>query len=85
MVGLPARVVSATHEGYRCSGQIVGETRDTIRIESGGRTKTLPKGDIVLEFDLPGGCRVRVEGRLLVARPEDRIKKKHRIKFVENG
>jgi ribonuclease P protein subunit POP4 len=51
-------------------------------IDCNGRKKTLPKDSIVLELTLPGGCRVRVEGIVLLSRPEDRIKKKHRIKFA---
>jgi ribonuclease P protein subunit POP4 len=82
LVGLSAKIVDATHAGYKCSGRIVGETRDTLMIDCNGRKKTLPKDSIVLELDLPGGCRVRVEGIVLLSRPEDRIKKKHRIKFA---
>jgi ribonuclease P protein subunit POP4 len=82
LVGLSAKVVDATDAGYKCSGRIVGETRDTLSFDCGGRRKTLPKGDIVLELDLPGGCRVRVAGSVLLSRPEDRIKKKIRIKFA---
>lgn len=82
MVGLQATVVEATHEGYRCKGRLISESRNTVKIGCQGKTKTLPKDSIVLELDLPGKCRVRVDGRLLLARPEDRIKKKYRIRFV---
>lgn len=82
LIGLRARVVNSTHKGYECGGRIVGETRNTIEIEQKGKVKTLPKDCIVLELDLPDGCVVRVDGKLLIARPEDRIKKKYRIKFV---
>ncbi len=83
LIGLMARVVDATHEGYICQGKIVGETRNTLKFQSNfKKIKTLPKNCITLELNLPNNCVVRVDGNLLVARPEDRIKKKYRIKFV---
>jgi len=82
LTSLNARVVDATHEGYKCSGRIVGETRNTIKIEQKGKVKTLPKDCIVLDLTLPDKCIVRIDGKLLVSRPEDRIKKRYRIKFV---
>ncbi len=82
LTGLQATVVYATHEGYKCSGQIVGETRNTIKIRHQDKVKILPKDAIVFELDLPMDCKVRVEGKLLLARPVDRIKKKYRIKFM---
>ncbi|MCD6207409.1 MAG: ribonuclease P protein component 1 [Methanosarcinales archaeon] len=40
--------------------------------------KVIPKSQTTFIFSLPDGIRVRVDGRLLVARPEDRIAKRHR-------
>lgn len=82
LIGLPVRVVSASHDGYKCSGMVVDETRDTIKIKTDAGLKTLPKACITLEATLPRGEVVRIDGKLLVSRPEDRIKKKIRIKFV---
>ncbi|MFC2162454.1 ribonuclease P protein component 1 [Candidatus Altiarchaeota archaeon] len=79
--GLPVRVVDATCEGYLVEGEVAGETRETITIKTRDREKTLPKKDITLEFSLPEGAKVQVEGGLLVARPEDRIKKKYKKRF----
>lgn len=82
LMGLSVRIIDATHRGYKCSGIIVGETRNIIEVEQKERIRKLPKDCIVIELDLPGKCKVKVDGRLLIAGPEDRIKKKHRIKFV---
>lgn len=82
IIGLNARVIDATHEGYMLSGRIVDETRNTLRIETKSGVKTLPKNCIILELKLPNDAIVRVDGNLLVSRPEDRVKKKYRIKFV---
>jgi ribonuclease P protein subunit POP4 len=82
LTGLPARIVSASHEGYKCAGVVVDETKDTIKIKTDAGVKTLPKDCITLEVSLPQGEVVLIDGKLLVARPEERIKKKYRIKFV---
>ena len=79
--GLEARVVASTHAGYKVAGVIVGETRNTLTIKTKDKKVKVPKDCVTLELSLPDGAIVQVEGRLLVARPEDRIKKKHRIKF----
>jgi ribonuclease P protein subunit POP4 len=45
---------------------------------SGEDDKIVPKSHTTFIFKLPDGDRVRVDGDLLVARPEDRIAKKHK-------
>jgi ribonuclease P protein subunit POP4 len=80
--GLPVRITSATHEGYKCAGIVADETRDTIKIKTEAGIKTLPKDSITLEVTLPQGEIVQINGALLLSRPEERIKKKYRIKFV---
>lgn len=82
LIGLPVRIVSASHEGYKCTGLVVDETKDTIKIKTDAGIKTLPKDCITLETLLPQGDVVQIDGKLLVSRPEERIKKKYRIKFV---
>ena len=79
---MEAEIVDATHEGYLCTGRVSGETKNTIKIRCGEGVKTIPKNSAVFEFKLPSESRVRVDGRLLMSRPEDRIKKRYRIKFV---
>lgn len=81
LIGLQAEVIRATDRGYLCSGTIVGESRNTLRLQS-DKVKAVPKDCIVLKVELPDGTVVEVDGKLLVARPEDRIKKKYRIRFV---
>ncbi len=81
-IGLPVRITSATHEGYKCAGTVADETRDTITIKTDAGIKTLPKDCITLEVNLPQGEIVQIKGKLLLSRPEDRIKKKYQIKFV---
>jgi ribonuclease P protein subunit POP4 len=62
-------------------GIVEDETEKTITIKTPKGVEKVVKDSATLEFRLPGGATVAVEGRLLMSRPEDRIKKKHRIRF----
>jgi len=78
LVSLPVKVIKSadpTQKGL--SGKAIDETYNTIRIETkDGKEKTLVKGNCVFVFKLPDKTRVQVDGKLLISRPEDRIKKK---------
>ncbi len=76
LIGLEARVVdSANIYDIGASGRIVDETRNTLVMETKKGEKTLIKDQCIFSFKIPAGW-VRIEGKILVARPEDRIKKK---------
>ncbi len=75
LIGLQVRVEKSTdpgREGLR--GKVVDETRNTLVVDTGRGEKVLPKAECIFAFHYKGRW-VRVDGRLLVARPEDRIKK----------
>ena len=78
LIGLKIKVKKSsdpTHVGL--SGVVVDETYNMIKIETkDGEEKSLPKKISVFVFTLPDGTKVEVDGKLLVGRPEDRIKKK---------
>jgi len=81
LIGLEAKIVNSL--GYSGSGIVIRETRNTIEIESHDkRIRKFPKDCIVLELKLPKGETIKLDGKLIVARPEDRVKKKYRIRFV---
>ena len=82
LVGMQACVSKAKHAGYESiAGVIIRETKNTLTIKQNGKNKTIPKDAAVFELTLDNGTRVRADGRLLLARPEDRVKKKIRITF----
>ena len=58
------------------SGKVIDETRNMLTIETKKGIKTVAKGDCTFSFHLPTGEWVKVEGKLLESRPEDRVKKK---------
>jgi ribonuclease P protein subunit POP4 len=79
LVGLEARVVKSTNPSQvGLSGRVVDESRNILSIETAKGVRNLPKADCTFSFRIPSGEWVRVEGKLLLARPEDRPKKKLR-------
>jgi ribonuclease P protein subunit POP4 len=75
-VGLRAKVVRSTNpdcEGI--SGTIIDETRNTFLLSRDGEEKRVIKETSVFHFTYPDGTVVEIDGKLLVGRPEDRIKK----------
>jgi ribonuclease P protein subunit POP4 len=78
LVGLPLKVVSGKKT---LEGMVEEETEKTFKVKTQSGVKTVVKESSVLEFRLPHDAVVEVEGKLLLGRPEDRIKKKHRIRY----
>lgn len=77
LIGLEVEVTESTNRknaGIR--GRVVDESRNSLVIEKkGGKEAMLVKEGNVFVFSVDGK-RVRIEGELLVGRPEDRIRKK---------
>jgi len=64
---------------YAHVGEVVGESRNMLKLlRDDGRIVSLPKSTHLFEFELPSGEKVLVEGKILVGRPEDRLKKRLR-------
>jgi ribonuclease P protein subunit POP4 len=80
LVGLRVKVVqSSNRELIGIEGRVVDETKKTITLEDGaGNEKTIPKGSATFHFELPNGSIVEINGKIIVYRPEDRIKKRFR-------
>lgn len=78
LIGLKVRIKKSLNSSLRnMKGRIVDETYNTFKIEKeNGKEKIVIKKLCTFVFYLPNGKRVEVEGRILVGRPEDRIKKR---------
>ena len=75
LIGLDTVAVSP--DGRETEGRVIDETRNMLVIEAESSEKRIPKEHTVFRFFLPETKEwVRVEGRVLIARPEDRIKKR---------
>jgi len=57
-------------------GKIVDETRNTFTILQEAEKKQIIKESSVFFFKFSDGTLIEIDGKLLVGRPEDRIKKR---------
>ncbi len=86
IIGLHVRVVNATHPGYiGIEGTVVDETKNILVVETPAGIKKLPKPDIVVEFRLPSGELICVDGAEITVRPEERTKKLWRKVHARSG
>jgi len=77
LIGLKVRIAKSTDPTQKSlHGTVVDETYNTLKIEAKSREKIVPKENAIFVFTLPDKTKVEVDGKLLVSRPEDRIKKK---------
>ena len=75
--GLSIKIAKSTDSTQKgLSGTVIDETYRTLKIATKKREKTIIKSNCVFVFTLPDKRKVEVDGKLLVSRPEDRIKKK---------
>ncbi|MFH7880936.1 MAG: ribonuclease P protein component 1 [Candidatus Aenigmatarchaeota archaeon] len=80
LIGLEVEVIESKNP-YQIGikGKVVDETYKTLVIETPKGEKRVAKNDCVFVFKIPNGKKVRVEGWVLVGKPEDRIKKKFQL------
>jgi len=79
LIGLKLRVMSSSNQLLiGLEGKVIDETRNTLTVETKAGPRTIIKDQCEFAFFLPTGGIVRVDGKLLVGRPEDRIKKRIR-------
>jgi ribonuclease P protein subunit POP4 len=78
LVGLKVKITNSTHHGFiGKEGKVIDETKNTLTLEEvGGGEKQIPKKDVTFHFTLPDGKIVQIEGKIIVSRPENRIKKR---------
>lgn len=80
LIGLNVEIIESSHNGLvGIKGKVVDETRNTILVETSDRKESvIPKNRAIFHFQTPEGQKVEIDGKILVSRPEDRIKKKFR-------
>lgn len=75
-VGTNTAVVNSSHAGYiGLNGEVRDETRNTFLIEQHGEMKRIVKDQAVFQFQFSDGTIVEIDGKLLVGKPENRLKK----------
>lgn len=81
-IGLNAKVVKANNVSYvSVSGPVVDETRSTLVIRHKNDAKVIVKESAVFQFRLQDGTVVEIEGKAILGRPEDRVKKRLRRRW----
>jgi len=77
-IGLEAKIVKSSNNAYiGLSGKVLDETRNTFLIlGKDGKKRRIIKDVAVFHFKWPDGTIVEIDGKLLVGRPEDRLKKR---------
>jgi ribonuclease P protein subunit POP4 len=56
-------------------GLVIGETRNTLVFSDQGKTRNIIKETATFDFTFNDGTVVEIDGKLLVGRSEDRLKK----------
>lgn len=89
LIGLDMKVADSSNRSLiGIEGRIVNETKNILTIETDAREKKIPKSGSSFIFTLPSTdgkrylpSKLRVDGRLLLSQPENRIQTKFRKKF----
>jgi ribonuclease P protein subunit POP4 len=75
-IGTQAKVAKSRHSGYvGISGEVVDETRNSFAILHQGKKKRVIKDSSFFHFKFSDGTIIEIDGKLLVGKPEDRLKK----------
>jgi ribonuclease P protein subunit POP4 len=78
-IGLEAEIVRSTNPsqvGIR--GKVLDETQKTLTILHKNKQKIIAKETSIFHFILLDGTILEVDGKILLGRPEDRVKKQMR-------
>jgi ribonuclease P protein subunit POP4 len=75
-IGTNCHVTNSRHSGYvGIKGEVVDESRNTFTTIQAGEQKNIIKEAAVFQFTFTDGTIVEIDGKLLVGRSEDRLKK----------
>ena len=76
LIGLQVAVESDQCVEYtRITGRVVDETKNMLVVFDGRRKRRIPKGVVAFRFTLPDNSTCLLEGKTIIGRPEDRVKK----------
>lgn len=75
LIGVEVKVVGSRNRfSVGLTGKVIDETKNTLTLQTKAGRKKLIKDQNVIEF-IMGSKKIRINGKLLQARPEERIKK----------
>ena len=73
--GKNATIQESSNLSSRSTGSFI---RNDVSINSDSALKLIPKDVSIFEFKVPDGTIVEIDGKILLNRPEDRIKKRYK-------
>lgn len=74
-IGLECEIVDSVNKSDKgLKGTVIDETLNRICIKTAAGIKSVQKKGRIFRFDI--GTKVDIDGNYIIARPEDRIKKK---------
>ncbi|MEM2192633.1 MAG: ribonuclease P protein component 1 [Candidatus Hadarchaeales archaeon] len=77
LVGLRVMIAESSDPSLRgVKGVVMDESMKMLVIEDGEKLKKIPKAISTFIFITPDGKEVKVDGKMLIGRPEDRIRKR---------
>ena len=75
-IGTEGKIAKSQHADYvGIHGKAIDETKNTFTNLHKGQAKRVIKHSAVFNFKFSDGTIVEIDGKLLVGRPEDRLKK----------
>ncbi|HMK94736.1 MAG TPA: ribonuclease P protein subunit [Candidatus Limnocylindrales bacterium] len=75
-IGAEGKVAKSPHEDYvGVGGRVIGETKNTFIFLRENQRRSVIKESAIFNFKFDDGTVVQIDGKLLVGRPEDRLKK----------
>jgi ribonuclease P protein subunit POP4 len=75
LIGLTVEVTKSPNRfQIGTKGLVVDETKNLLAIETSEGVKKIQKDKAEFIFTIPGGIRVRVNGKIIAKRHEDRVK-----------
>jgi ribonuclease P protein subunit POP4 len=78
-IGLVAKIAKSSNSSLvKMKGKVIDETRNTFMILHDGKQKIIPKNTSVFHFTMQDGTVAAIDGKLLLGRPEDRVRKRIR-------
>ena len=80
LIGLNVEITDSSAESLiGIKGKVVDETKKTLIIETSDKNEKLVAKDVsIFQFEVPDGTYLEVDGKILLSRPEDRIKKRYK-------
>jgi ribonuclease P protein subunit POP4 len=75
LIGLRVKIFNCKNpqlNGFE--GTVINETKNTLSIQSNNKVKIIPKDISIFHFYLPNDRIVEVNGKILIGKPENRLK-----------